>query len=213
MEVGVSSMAKEHVGWYLALLVAGLFYVYYRHEQQTQGGTVPPVSAGGPGPDLNLGGILGGVLNFFGGGSPTGKPAGGGGGPGGPGRGGAPLGTRFGSGGVPDICNHLSIQQMRSPYYQQLCQSHFEHYLQSIGTPTKSVHPTPAIAGQTVHPQDLWSAALQAPGQQSSFYAYGERGCKTCPGSYTSTWFDAEEPPHYMRSYPRYESYGNVGEL
>jgi len=209
-------MAKgEHIGLYLGLLIAGLFYVYYRHEQQTQGGTVPPVSHGGPGPQIDAGGILGGILNLFGGGSPAG------------GNGGAPAAPARGRGGgppagVPDVCNHLTLAQMQQPHFQQMCHTDFSYWLHPPG-PTGSrggrggpagrggaIHPTGVVAGQTVSPQDLWTAALQSPGQQAAFYA---RGCQTCPGSRTGTWFDQEEPPPYMQSYPRYESYGNVGEI
>ena len=54
-------MAKENTGLYLFFLVAGLFYVYYRHEQQTGGGAIPPGSA------PSGVGILGGLLDFLGG--------------------------------------------------------------------------------------------------------------------------------------------------
>jgi hypothetical protein len=50
------------------LLVAGLFCVYYRHEQHTAGGTVPPGAAPPAAPTGNTGtDIIHGILDFLGG--------------------------------------------------------------------------------------------------------------------------------------------------
>jgi hypothetical protein len=59
-------MAKgENTGLWIFLLVAGLFYVYYRHEQQTGGGKSPPGAA--PSASQIGGGMVEHLLDFLGG--------------------------------------------------------------------------------------------------------------------------------------------------
>jgi hypothetical protein len=182
-------MAKgENTLLYVFLLVGGLFYVYYRHEQTTAGGTAPPGSAP-PGK-----GAIASVMDFLGG---LGTAA----------SAGAPTAAGGGGGGAPDVCNHLSAQQMQSPYYQQLCHTDFGHWLQG----RQSVHPVAATHHPGVtNPYAQWQGIMAPPGGGT---AQAHFGCASCPGSRIGTWFDEGEPDPEMEVLPRYESYGNVGSL